>query len=237
MADYSQEAIDSVLDLLTVRHILVFPTATLTTMYLFYGVYTVLMTFCVYLLRQKSSGFENRKGYLVGLWVLFVICTIMVIDATLYRTRESALLFSVAQTGDFGPFIRYFLEGSAVKSAYYTISSYTGPGLANLVAESMLIHRCYLIWGRRKAVAVPLAIFSVMGSVIYIVATPILVLGLRDATLESNLTLIGVAAGLAFLASLISAVVNTAVTLFTGVRAESGESIVNYKRYIIIKMA
>ncbi|KAL0574340.1 hypothetical protein V5O48_007622 [Marasmius crinis-equi] len=154
MADKNQEAIDEVLDTLTVRHVLELPTATLTVRRLlltssrmfgkeeldnvfllrlallrllyvktaclnfpFPGVYTVLMTFTVYLLHQKSSGFENRKGYLGGLWVLFVMCTVMVIDTTLYRTRDAALQFLVAQTGDLEAFIRYFVKGSN-KSVY-----------------------------------------------------------------------------------------------------------------------
>ncbi|KAJ8088133.1 hypothetical protein PM082_013684 [Marasmius tenuissimus] len=101
------ETLDGFLTQLTVKRVIAFPIASLTVTYFLYGIYTVLVILCVALLRQDKV--ENRRFYLVLTLLLFAICTIMVIDETLFRVQESALEYHVATTKDGESFVRYVL--------------------------------------------------------------------------------------------------------------------------------
>ncbi|KAL0577818.1 hypothetical protein V5O48_004185 [Marasmius crinis-equi] len=89
------------------------------------------------------------------------------------------------------------------------------PPIANTVAEFMLIHRCYLIWGCKKIIAIPLLVFSVIGSVICLVAGIIVAVGLSHLTFESSQKFIQVAGIVYFAGGMVSICVNVAVTALT----------------------
>ncbi|KAL0577820.1 hypothetical protein V5O48_004187 [Marasmius crinis-equi] len=109
---YNQTIIDEYLrEELTKKRVILFPTTTLAMTYYFYGMYAVLVTLCISLLRRDR--FENRKFYLVSTVLLFVICAMMVIDETMFRVREASLEFTAVKTDDYVEYTRYSLEGNA----------------------------------------------------------------------------------------------------------------------------
>ncbi|KAJ8088113.1 hypothetical protein PM082_013664 [Marasmius tenuissimus] len=211
MVDYEKAAINIVLLPPTVKGVIGFPTATLTIMYYFHGLYTVLAMACVYLLHRNRS--ENKRFYIGCSSALFVICTLMVINTTIQRTRESSVMFSAVEAHDFKSLQQYAFE-DRLKFGYY-IPGFLLPGLANAVAEAMLIHRCYMVWGHSKVVASPLAFFSVMGTILYIITAILVSLCLRDVDIESKLRLSVLAGQFDFAGAVTSTIVNVTVAGLT----------------------
>ncbi|KAJ8088134.1 hypothetical protein PM082_013685 [Marasmius tenuissimus] len=140
----------------------------------------------------------------------------MVVVVTVFRTQEAALEYNFATTREERPFIHYALDVEP-KLAYYTLY-FAVPPLANIVAECMLIHRCYLIWGRKKRVAIPLVLLSAIGSLFFLAAGIVSLLGYRDRRAQLADRLITYGDVLRFVGLLISAVVNVSVTFLTAGR-------------------
>ena len=68
----------------------------------------ILVILCVSLLRHDR--FDNRRFYLVFTLLLFVICTIMVVDVTIIRAREAAMEYYFATTKDPEPYAWYMVH-------------------------------------------------------------------------------------------------------------------------------
>ncbi|KAK1231499.1 hypothetical protein PQX77_005384 [Marasmius sp. AFHP31] len=214
MSSSRQELIDEILPLLDTDRVVVFPIATLTATYFVYGLYIILTILCVSLLMRDR--FDNRRFYLISTLLLFAICTIMVIDVTVFRTHEACLEYYFATSKDGQPYMDYVMYNKA-KLAYYT-GYFAVPPLANIVAETMLIHRCHIIWGRRKRVAIPLIILSVISSLLFFGASVVAAIGYGNRRYEWGAFLALYADALKFLGVLVSAAVNVLVTLLTAGR-------------------
>ncbi|KAJ8088124.1 hypothetical protein PM082_013675 [Marasmius tenuissimus] len=160
--------------------------------------------------------FDNRRFYLISTLLLFAICTLMVIDVTVFRTHEACLEYYFATTKDTQPYIDYVMYNKP-KLAYYT-GYFAIPPLANIVAETMLIHRCYIIWGRRKRVAIPLIILSAISSLLFLGASVTAAVGYGNRRFKWGVTLAIYADALKFLGVIVSAGVNVLVTLLTAGR-------------------
>ncbi|KAJ8088135.1 hypothetical protein PM082_013686 [Marasmius tenuissimus] len=215
MSPIKDEAIEELLGVLTTKRVVGFPIASFSVTYCFYGMYMVLVILCVSLLRHDQ--FDNRRFYLISTLLLYAICTIMVVNVTIFRARETALEFQLATTKNPEPFLQYAIYDEA-KSAYYTLY-YVVPPLANTVAGVMLIHRCYLVWGRKKRIAIALAILSSISGLLCLTAGILTAIGLED--LRKSVTsshLILSADTYNFVGTVVSTVVNVAVTLLTAGR-------------------
>ncbi|KAL0056746.1 hypothetical protein AAF712_016645, partial [Marasmius tenuissimus] len=182
--------------------------------YFFHGLYTVLVILCVPLLMRDQ--FENRRFYLFSTLLLFAICTLMVIDVTVFRMLIACAEYDFAKTKDWRPYIDYTIYNQP-KLACYT-GYFAIPPLANIVAETMLIHRCYIIWGRRKRVVIPLIILSAISSLLFLGASVTAAVGYGNWRFEWGVTLSKRADTLRFVGGLASAVVNVLVTLLTAGR-------------------
>ncbi|KAJ8092583.1 hypothetical protein PM082_006908 [Marasmius tenuissimus] len=168
----------------------------------------------VYLLRHNKS--ENQRFYIGCTTLLFLICTLVVVNTTIFRTRESSLMFSAVKDDNPRSLLQYVFEDK-LKYGYY-ILGYLLPALSNVVAEAILIHRCYMVWGQSKVVAIPLAFFSAMGTVLYIVTTIIASPCLRDISRESQMRLYLLAAKFSFAGTVTSTIVNVVVAGLTAWR-------------------
>ncbi|KAK1231603.1 hypothetical protein PQX77_005281 [Marasmius sp. AFHP31] len=215
MSPIKDEAFEELLGVLTAKRVIGFPTATLSATYCLYGMYMVLVILCVSLLRRDR--FDNRRFYLISTLLLYAICTIMVVNVTIFRARETILEFQLATTKNPKPYLWYAIYDEA-KSAYYTLY-YVVPPLANTVAGAMLIHRCYLVWGRQKRIAIPLAILSSISSLFCLAAGILTAIGLeelRRSVTSANIILSADTYNL--VGTIVSTVVNVAVTLLTAGR-------------------
>ncbi|KAL0057749.1 hypothetical protein AAF712_015596 [Marasmius tenuissimus] len=214
MSEPTQQAVDKVLTMLDAGRVIGFPIATLTATYFFYGLYTVLVILCVPLLMRDR--FENRRFYLFSTLLLFAICTIMVIDVTISYTHDAWVVYDFAKTKDWRPYVDYLMYNKPKLALY---AGYAGiPALANIIAETMLIHRCYIIWGRRKRVAIPLVILSAITSLLFLGASVLALAGLGNMGSKRGLKLLTYTSTFLFVGLLMSAVVNVLVTLLTAGR-------------------
>ncbi|KAK1231605.1 hypothetical protein PQX77_005283 [Marasmius sp. AFHP31] len=214
MNEPTQQQVDRAVAGLDAQVVVGYPIATLTATYFFYGLYTILVILCVWLLMRDR--FDNRRFYLLSTLVLFIICTMMVIDVTIFRTLEACLEFEFVKTKDLRPVIHFMMYNKpmlVVYAAWFAI-----PPLANIVAETMLIHRCYIIWGRSKRVAIPLIILSAIGSLFFFGASVAIVVGDVNISSQTGWKLRSYAELLTIVGSALSAAVNVLVTLLTAGR-------------------
>ncbi|KAL0565613.1 hypothetical protein V5O48_016407 [Marasmius crinis-equi] len=183
--------------------------------YLFYGLYIPIFASAVHLLRQDI--FEFRKIYLTCTIALFVISTLTVIDDTFMAIQHAILQFDTLKTQDWESYNNWLIKQN-LKAASTTIF-YFLPPFANLAAETMLIHRCYIIWGSSKRVGIPLAVTSVLGSLTSIVGAVLVGIGIGgDTTVERNLFLAAVGEQTSMAGLLLSVLVNICITLLTAGR-------------------
>ncbi|KAK7438245.1 hypothetical protein VKT23_018176 [Stygiomarasmius scandens] len=87
--------------------------------------------------------------------------------------------------------------------------------LANTVADILLVHRCYIIWGRQKKVAIPLAALALANNGLLIGAT--VVAGTHYDT-ESQLQFSRVSAIAALLFFVVNIIMNLVIPLMISVR-------------------
>ncbi|KAL0570374.1 hypothetical protein V5O48_011589 [Marasmius crinis-equi] len=216
MSDLDQEKIAQIAASLTVGTVIVYPVVSILFTYFFYGLYIPIFSACVHLLRK--GGFEARKLYVICTILMFVISTILVVDFTALTTLLAMRQFKAVETGDYASYQRYLYQNAgkaAMASIYYFMLPF-----ANLAAETMLIHRCYLVWGNNRKVGIPLYAASILGSVLTLVAAIIMSVGIsRDASIETNAMFVNVVGEQVELASLIlNTIINTAVTVLTAGR-------------------
>uniref|UniRef100_A0A0W0FAF6 Uncharacterized protein n=1 Tax=Moniliophthora roreri TaxID=221103 RepID=A0A0W0FAF6_MONRR len=206
-------------DILSVERIIVGPISTLSAMYCVYGLYILLFGAAVYLMRSRQRGDESKfncKFYLSLTVILFVLCTMFVVDYTIQNLLEPVIFFTAVKTGDFKPFMDY-AKNSVVKLTIYSFDQLVAV-LLNITADCMLIHRCHSIWGSRKRVTVPLLVASTATNVLGLVGSIILIIGGRDTSIKSNYMLVTHAKTVLASYDVCSAVVNSALTLFTAGR-------------------
>ncbi|EEB89360.1 hypothetical protein MPER_12551 [Moniliophthora perniciosa FA553] len=129
---------------------------------------------------------------------------------------DTVMYFTTIETRDISPALKYFSHNTgrtAIRSILYLT-----PVLLNLVAETMLIHRCYLIWGSRKWVGCPLVAASALTNSIGIVGTVFFTIGINNSATQRDQDFLIVGDNLQFLQVAISAALNLLITLLTAGR-------------------
>ncbi|KAG7098323.1 hypothetical protein E1B28_000284 [Marasmius oreades] len=163
MVNISANAVD-----FTASYIVIRPVATLSVMFFVYGFYTLLFIIYIRLLRHpRYRRGENRSTYY--LWsnlVLFVLATVIVVLQTQRTLREALIDFHVVKTGDVESHLVKFKTGSDMLHQALTSVSFYITIVSNIVADAILIHRCYTIWQKRKRILIPLSISVFIVSVL-----------------------------------------------------------------------
>ncbi|KAI3618085.1 hypothetical protein WG66_005660 [Moniliophthora roreri] len=174
---------------LSAPHIIVFPIVSLSVMYFVYGFYTLLFGTCIYMMRsrQKENEQLNWNLYLVLTVALFIFSTAFVIVYTTYMVYGAIVAFTAVKTQDYEPFMDYLTHNAEniITDFLQMLLSI----LLNITAECMLIHRCYLIWGSKKRIAIPLIVASALTNVVGLVGAIMITIGESDKTIDSNLAL------------------------------------------------
>ncbi|EEB93418.1 hypothetical protein MPER_07926, partial [Moniliophthora perniciosa FA553] len=163
--------------------------------------------------RQHDNDRFNHKSNSIVMVALFVLTTTVVIDQTMVRVRDAIILFTAFRTGDYGPLVTYFTS-DAEKTATYSFGLLSNI-LLNIVADYILIHRCYLIWSSSKRVALPLIIASVITNVLGLVGSIMLSIGVSNMTTKSSFILFVNGGNVTFAYNICSAVVNSVLTFLT----------------------
>ncbi|KAK1223529.1 hypothetical protein PQX77_013606 [Marasmius sp. AFHP31] len=211
--ELNEEVIAAAAADVNVGQVVLYPASTILAMYLVYGLYIPIFGCALYILRRQD--FENRKLYMTCTIALFVISTCVVINDTVFTIDVAKRQFGALKNQDWEPYIHFRVQHkgkAAVTSIFYIL-----PALANIAAETMLIHRCYTIWGSSKRVGIPLIVISALGSLISIIGAILVSYGIsQDTTIEHNVFLLAVGEFLILIGFILSVLVNVSVTVLTG---------------------
>uniref|UniRef100_A0A0W0G636 Uncharacterized protein n=1 Tax=Moniliophthora roreri TaxID=221103 RepID=A0A0W0G636_MONRR len=203
---------------LSVQMTIVGQISSLSAMYFFYGFYVLLFCACVYMMlqRQPDDDHPNRGLYLSLTVILFMFSTVFVVVYTIDLVHGSIVSFTAVKTREYEPLLD-FLTHDVERTTLFCLELLFY-AFVNIAAEFMLIHRCYLIWGSNKRVALPLIVASVLTNAVGIASTIASIVGYRDTTVESNQMLYDIGIAINGGGQIANAVVNSIVTLLTAGR-------------------
>ncbi|KAE9391685.1 hypothetical protein BT96DRAFT_1023951 [Gymnopus androsaceus JB14] len=118
--------------------------------FFFYGIYTVLVWMYIYL--QSQHHRRRHYFYQISLALLYLLITILTVLYTLsiYQKETSNLAFAIAEDEPVLP------KPNTHDYVYLNLDMAANAGfmIANILADTILICRCYFIWGSRKSVVV-----------------------------------------------------------------------------------
>ncbi|KAL0575369.1 hypothetical protein V5O48_006600 [Marasmius crinis-equi] len=124
------------------------------------GVYVMVFGKFAALRCRESQLPKSSQFYTAGVVVLFVLNTINNIAEIWLRVRQAAIDHRAGTTKELDELLA-FLHGDALKTGLIVVTDNV-PLIMNVVADAMLIHRCYVIWGYRKIVGYSLGVLSFM---------------------------------------------------------------------------
>ncbi|KAG7087923.1 hypothetical protein E1B28_011970 [Marasmius oreades] len=149
----TSELEEALAPLLSAKSVLTKPISSLPVLFFLYGVYCFTFGLAIHVLFHQSNPVHKLQQR--GTIALFTLATIYTAIYTCEIFQEASLQFHAAATKDYTSILQY-LTGDDVKTALFGITSITST-LMNSIADTMLIHRCYLIFNSDKFVLFPLA--------------------------------------------------------------------------------
>ncbi|ESK82120.1 hypothetical protein Moror_3491 [Moniliophthora roreri MCA 2997] len=105
---------------LTTRWCTVYPMFTLGLQYFLYGLYVLLFTTYVQIMRHKTPG--ESMLYLKPTILLFVLAMFLIVVQSIYLPRQAFVKFQAIRTGDYDRLDDYLIGPDALKTACYTLS-------------------------------------------------------------------------------------------------------------------
>ncbi|KAI3604661.1 hypothetical protein WG66_008296 [Moniliophthora roreri] len=230
-------------DVLTLDRVIIDLISSLSVMYFLYGFYVLLFGTCISMMtsRHRKQGQEGRNHtlYLSLMVALFGLSSILVIAYTAERVHASAIFYSALATGD-ATLLENYLDHDTQKTVTYAflvlvpiilkyalfsptlsfeiVNMLTGLRYFSVTAESMLIHRCYLIWNAKKRVAVPLLVWSAVTNTAGLVGASMVIVNKSDSSTSGHQRLFDLGDIIGFSYSISSLVLNTVLTLLTAGR-------------------
>uniref|UniRef100_A0A0W0FPZ9 Uncharacterized protein n=1 Tax=Moniliophthora roreri TaxID=221103 RepID=A0A0W0FPZ9_MONRR len=145
----------------TVYQVVLDPIVTVSTTLFLYGLHTVLFGICIHILRhRRGDDHKNRRLYIVLTAVMFVLTTILNGFTTTHAIR-----WAVKQLEGRTEIEEWDIVWSRDLISHSHVSGLFGPllGAAYLktrraAADTMLAHRCYLVWGSRKSILITITL-------------------------------------------------------------------------------
>ncbi|KAG7088994.1 hypothetical protein E1B28_012940 [Marasmius oreades] len=132
-------------EFLTAQQVVILPIATLSAIFLVYGVYAIIFGLCIQILHRRK---QSQLGlYRICTIVLFILASIRVVLDTYGYTRQAIIDFLAAKTRDYEPLDNYLGDDGQI--TWLSIVNNVAVCM-NVVADLMLIHRCYILWGSRR---------------------------------------------------------------------------------------
>ncbi|KAJ7585292.1 hypothetical protein C8J56DRAFT_950300 [Mycena floridula] len=165
---------------------------------IFYGVYSVLFSLCIYVLRKRRE-MQHRWLHFTFIVALYSLATVhMVLMSTLAFKFDGILLgysaFIQSLGWDHSFHLPTVLALSLALKVLFLVS--------NLLADTILIYRCYLVWGRNRRVIILPALGYICTIVFFGVqfasdstAGLAAVIAFLAATFVTNLITVGLTAG------------------------------------------
>ncbi|ESK82348.1 hypothetical protein Moror_2214 [Moniliophthora roreri MCA 2997] len=172
------------------EHVIVYPLATLSVMFFAYGFYILLFGISLVSLYQRRDKMDKIKLYVGCNVFLFIIASIGTAATTAFFIYRDVVTYNPVRSGDLTEYNNYTRRRLIVNGDFQDIM----PILANVAADLLLIHRCYLIWNSPKPLAYTLIFLSVSLNAIGLSSTIVIAIGnhhLYSATNGRQLYTIG----------------------------------------------
>uniref|UniRef100_A0A0W0FBF1 Uncharacterized protein n=1 Tax=Moniliophthora roreri TaxID=221103 RepID=A0A0W0FBF1_MONRR len=154
--------------------------------------------------------------YLGWTVTLFVLASVTNAFQGWMMIQQQIIYFEAGRTRDYSKLVEY-LFGETLKTVPNTFVN-IGANVINLVADTMLIHRCWIIWDSRKRIVLPLMLLSLGTNMLGIVSYIMWGIGEDDTTVDSNVALLLRANTLNLGYSIANVIVNGIITLMTAGR-------------------
>ncbi|KAF9264573.1 hypothetical protein L218DRAFT_900391 [Marasmius fiardii PR-910] len=143
---------------LTSQQVVTLPVSTNSAMFAVYGIYIVIFGLSIHVLsRPDAPGSKLYMGWTISLFVLGTLYTTTYVWGA---SRQAKIYFDAATTKDYTILLEYLIGTEERHSAWFAIINLVG-GLMNIIADWMLIHRCYTIW-QSKIILYILAFIAVV---------------------------------------------------------------------------
>uniref|UniRef100_A0A0W0F438 Uncharacterized protein n=1 Tax=Moniliophthora roreri TaxID=221103 RepID=A0A0W0F438_MONRR len=135
-------------NLLSVQNVVGNPTASLSVMFFFYGVYVALFGFSVHVLYRRAPNCHSLHK--AGIITLFILIKLGVVFKTTATIRGSVIEFIAIRNQDYTPLINYVRNDILLKfnKPFMCLLAI----LTNFTTDFMFIHRCYVIWNFHKGI-------------------------------------------------------------------------------------
>ncbi|ESK87373.1 hypothetical protein Moror_11697 [Moniliophthora roreri MCA 2997] len=111
-------------------------------------------------------------------YALFILTTIINIITTFSEARQATLEFTFTKNWDWASFLAY-LEHDNVKTIIFGLGS-SLPLCLVIMADLMLLHHCYVIWGSSKWIALPIVFIMVSLAICDVVASILGTIGVNN---------------------------------------------------------
>ncbi|KAF9265044.1 hypothetical protein L218DRAFT_957714 [Marasmius fiardii PR-910] len=130
---------------LTAERVITNPLSTLSVMFAIYGIYVMAFGLAIHTLSRRDG--PSSRLYMGWSISLFVLATLFVAINAWGLSRQTMIQFKAATTKNYTPFQKYlrFDEGEIL---WFAIINFVDC-IMSAVADSMLIHRCCVIWQSR----------------------------------------------------------------------------------------
>ncbi|KAI3605035.1 hypothetical protein WG66_001919 [Moniliophthora roreri] len=205
--------------------------STLSAMYFVYGIYVLLFGTYMSMVtkHQQDDKYHNNRLYASLTITLFVLSTALVAIYTRFGIVGSVIRFDAIQTRDFGLLVNRLTRGTR-RVVYLAFADLLAVLLNGLYAVRLAIntpditlipfhlqtHRCYVIWGFSKRVAIPLIVGSILINALGIAEMTLMTIDARTSSSSYMLYKIGNLSGFAYDISI--AAFNFVLTLLTAGR-------------------
>ncbi|ESK87006.1 hypothetical protein Moror_12006 [Moniliophthora roreri MCA 2997] len=161
----------------SIANILARPMADLTVMLYVYGIYTVLFIISLHILICRQDR-PNRVLYMFFTIVLFTLTSAYNAVEAFVHAYEATLEFTFTKNQDWASFLAFLYHNDAktITAGFTQIL----PLCLVTMADLMLLHRCYVIWGSSKWIAFPFIFVVLLLAICEIVASVFIVIGISN---------------------------------------------------------
>ncbi|KAK1222753.1 hypothetical protein PQX77_014393 [Marasmius sp. AFHP31] len=199
----------------SVGQVIVFPIATMLSMFLVYGIYIIIFGQSINVLWGRGAESSGSKTYMRWIIALFVLATITNALTVWHYMNEALIIFNAVKTNDYIPFFEYTTGPSSLfvsaiqQGLHLSFSTITG-----CIFDYLMVHRCYIIWGHNKWILYSFGFVIVVTETIGLVVNAVSIMAYQ----HQHMALIQRCDSIAWTSGIISTTYNSLLTLLTAGR-------------------
>jgi len=150
------------------------------------GFYVLLFSLSTYFL-YKSKTVYNRRLHLFWTIAVFVISTFGALMNVSSGIQDAVVIYTAMRSQDFNPFFAYVMQNE-MQTAITGIT-YSCLIIANCIADSVLIHRIYLVWGSKIWIIIFPILSSLVANTFGLAGAVMRIKGTSNSGIASNFAL------------------------------------------------